>query len=187
MNKIEKMKKQTLIAINKYKLSKIEHIFPHVPFCKTTYYSYKLNQDKKITDVLEKNSINKAKHTTQKEKTIKLLKNAGKYGIGYENGYVYIIKEVDNNYYKIGVSRMKPFNRMSNMQTGNPRELEYVGIYLINNYWEVEKIIHRKYDRYNIRGEWFEFDDNMINEIKQELKANEIDNDRGLLYYAYKD
>ncbi len=37
-------------------------------------------------------------------------------------GYIYVLKEQQTNYYKIGLS-VTPFRRRRNLQTGNPRRL----------------------------------------------------------------
>jgi len=73
--------------------------------------------------------------------------------------YLYIIRSGLSNSdpIKIGIADNVE-NRLSGMQTGNPREL--VVLYKIpmnsrNHAFMVENRLHRKLSKFNIRGEWF--------------------------------
>ena len=57
---------------------------------------------------------------------------------------------------KIGISD-RPIGRMNDLQIGNINELKILhqfGVHMANN---VEKAMHIKFSKYNIRGEWFRF------------------------------
>ena len=59
---------------------------------------------------------------------------------------------------KVGYSRSvgSAWERMKNMQTGNPTELEMVKV-VLGGLTE-ERKIHRLFETYLIRGEWYKFD-----------------------------
>ena len=58
------------------------------------------------------------------------------YGV---SGYVYIVKERNEDYYKIGAST-DPATRVSNLQTGNPRRLDYVRLYRATDCLQAENV-----------------------------------------------
>lgn len=100
------------------------------------------------------------------------------------NCYLYLIVEQNDperyegrdflpeNYVKIGVSD-EPVNRLKNLRTANPRRIAIEAIYSFKSR-EVamvfESLFHEKYSRKNISGEWFSYDDNMLDEIEVVLK-----------------
>lgn len=76
--------------------------------------------------------------------------------------YVYIIENVDNGAIKIGVGN-NPEKRLKQLQTGSVSELELVYTsYLCSNAFEIEKIVHKKFEKYHIRGEWYKLSKNTV-------------------------
>lgn len=78
-------------------------------------------------------------------------------------GFVYVIK--CNEYYKIGCSREGVEKRLKAMQTGNPYELELIMMIKTSNYPKTELFLHKRFDKYRIRGEWFKLSEELINEL----------------------
>ena len=75
-----------------------------------------------------------------------------------ETIYSYLIEDKKNNLYKIGRSK-NPINRFNSIKTSNPF-VELIGVSFID-----EKYLHSVYFKYRIIGEWFNFS----NEIKDEV------------------
>lgn len=70
---------------------------------------------------------------------------------------VYVVHETGGHYYKIGCTRSIKTNRLSGVQTGNPRELKLrLFIPTIpNKAIALEKLLHKKFAENRVRGEWF--------------------------------
>jgi hypothetical protein len=64
---------------------------------------------------------------------------------------VYFIKS--ENFVKIGFTSEKMANRIGNLQTCSPHELELLGA--IPGPKRLEDLLHRKFEKFNARGEWF--------------------------------
>jgi len=90
------------------------------------------------------------------------------------NGYIYIISMEKHNWYKIGISKIKPRNRIQSMQTGNPYNLEFVAIYFIHDCRNYEAKLHIDIIRHNIRGEWFELTDMELALLMNKLYNHEM-------------
>lgn len=68
--------------------------------------------------------------------------------------YLYLIKNLTNNYVKIGVSS-NPRRRLSQLQTGNDSKLDLLGIIKVEEVFQIEKILHKHFASSRIHGEWF--------------------------------
>jgi len=68
--------------------------------------------------------------------------------------YVYLIKNSEDDTYKIGVSK-NPRKRLKQHQTGNSSELILIDTYQTENAYKIEKILHRRYSFLRKEGEWF--------------------------------
>ena len=90
------------------------------------------------------------------------------------DGYVYFV--VDGDYIKIGYSRQKMNQRLSQLQVGNPRELTMYTTIKCDTPEKVEIYLHDKFRHVHTRGEWFrstcEEVDNIVNKIKYDLVGN---------------
>ena len=89
-------------------------------------------EEKDVPKILEiSQSVNKVKKDTHKTKT-------------------YLIKNRRNGFYKIGKSR-NPKHREKTLQSEEP------DILMVKT-WDkdIERVLHKKYNNYRIRGEWFE-------------------------------
>jgi T5orf172 domain len=69
-------------------------------------------------------------------------------------GYVYIIKQVGEDLYKIGYTKNSPPDRLSTLQTGNPNLLELVGSFQCTGQI-TEKSLHALFSEQHKKGEWY--------------------------------
>jgi len=67
---------------------------------------------------------------------------------------VYLLKEDESNYYKIGISK-SPHQRIKQLQTGSAGHITLYDEYVSEYASKIEKAFHRKYSIYNVNGEWF--------------------------------
>ena len=79
--------------------------------------------------------------------------------------WVYLIHSVGTTYYKIGMA-ISIENRIKEMQTGNPHELNVVAKTRHSNARLFEKHLHAICQNNRIRGEWFDLDDYELKHIK---------------------
>jgi hypothetical protein len=88
-----------------------------------------------------------------------------------ENCYVYLMRDLTNNYYKIGISN-SPKYREKTLQAEKPSiELVIAKKYPNRKIAEsFEKALHQTYSEKRIRGEWFELDEKEIENIITTLK-----------------
>lgn len=73
---------------------------------------------------------------------------------------IYIVKEKNSNFVKIGYSKDVKI-RMRKMQSDNPRELILLKTY--KGTLTTEKKIHNKFKELHIKGDWFIYDKEMLN------------------------
>lgn len=69
-----------------------------------------------------------------------------------EDGWLYFIQEEGGGPIKVGFANDVQM-RLKQLQTGNPRQL--VLLVAMPGHSELEACIHRCWERYRIRGEWF--------------------------------
>lgn len=86
---------------------------------------------------------------------------------------VYLIWEEGTTFYKIGKAD-NPLTRLKDLQTSHARTLTLVtSVAVGSNALKKEAILHAKYKEYRIKGEWFNFPDQLIDEVKFDL-LNEL-------------
>lgn len=85
--------------------------------------------------------------------------------------YVYLMKDISNDYFKIGISN-KPNYREKTLQSEKPTiELIIAKRFPIRKIAEsIEKALHTAYAEKRLRGEWFDLSINDIEHIKATLK-----------------
>ena len=76
----------------------------------------------------------------------------------FKMGYVYLICDSKNEYYKIGVTTGSIENRIKKLQTGNGTELHIVSWYEAPYPFKLEKLLHSKFALKRESGEWFSLD-----------------------------
>jgi Meiotically up-regulated gene 113 len=86
--------------------------------------------------------------------------------VSTEECYVYLMIDTTNNFHKIGISN-NPRYREKTLQSDKPTiELLHKKSFPNRKIAEVlEKTLHMTYSNKRIRGEWFDLDNNEINEI----------------------
>jgi hypothetical protein len=71
--------------------------------------------------------------------------------------FVYLIKSKESQLYKIGIA-INPYKRISQLETGNPEQLQILYTYKTKNYSSIEKSLHNRFSYLRKNGEWFSFD-----------------------------
>jgi hypothetical protein len=86
-------------------------------------------------------------------------------------GYVYFVRDAATGYVKVGSSR-RPWDRAKSLgrkakEIGRraPGAVTFLGAILTGNCRQLEKAMHFLLERHRVAGEWFELDDNAINQV----------------------
>jgi hypothetical protein len=74
-------------------------------------------------------------------------------------GYVYLIKDIYNNTYKIGVTKRDPMKRLQKLQTGNACKLQFSSIYECEFPYRLETMLHNHFAQYQELNEWYNLPD----------------------------
>lgn len=72
-------------------------------------------------------------------------------------GFIYVIQETGTHFIKIGWTKNQDDKRKLSLQTGNPRTFKT--LFFIKGSIKTEKYLHSKFKNHHIRGEWFEFNE----------------------------
>lgn len=85
--------------------------------------------------------------------------------------FLYFIKETGNlNYVKIGFT--KNLNkRLSDLQTGNPRQLYYDKCFILDDCKNKETILHKICKDKCIRGEWYYLNKKQLDSIYSQIQS----------------
>lgn len=70
-------------------------------------------------------------------------------------GWVYIIHQVDTNYYKFGCTGRTAKKRRQELKTSNPAKLAIVYKCKSYHYKELERHLKHKFEKFLHRNEWF--------------------------------
>ena len=70
-------------------------------------------------------------------------------------GFVYLIEDVYNNTYKIGVTKGDPQKRLKKLQTGNSCKLLIKYLYECEYPFRLESMLHNHYKEYQELNEWY--------------------------------
>ena len=117
------------------------------------------------------------KHTEEDETKIKLkeLNNRRPRNVNAKtnatpdlNEYVYLIHS-NAGYTKIGIS-MQPKQRKRSLQTGSAHDLKLLATRQSQKASELERSLHDKYEKYHVRGEWFDIPKDELNALVQRFK-----------------
>ena len=76
-------------------------------------------------------------------------------------GYVYLIHDLYNNTYKIGVTN-NLVKRMNNLQTGNVCKLKLIESFKTDYPYRLETMLHRSLEQYRENNEWFSLPENIV-------------------------
>lgn len=88
-------------------------------------------------------------------------------------GYVYLLRIVDSNKYKIGVS-LNPQRRLRDIASYLPFELQLLSIHYLKNPYQIEQLLIDRYKDKLIKNEWFEFDIDTAKNIMIELHNRQV-------------
>ncbi len=91
------------------------------------------------------------------------------YDVANDELGLYIVRSLGTSNFKIGVTQNLK-QRVSNIQTGNPNQIEIYNYYRTDKAWILERYLHKKYKQYNIGGEWYELDFNSLNQLHKDIK-----------------
>lgn len=86
--------------------------------------------------------------------------------------YVYLIKSLEDGYYKIGFSN-NPTNRLLSLQTGNSSKLKLIEIYQSEFAHKIEKSLQNRYAHLKREGEWFDL--TIENEVTFKKECQQIE------------
>ena len=158
-DKQKKYAKEALEVIKKHKIALIDHVWGFTSFSKATAYNHGLDKNKEILNLLNEHTYKQKQHKiTAKQKN----KRQG-------TGYVYVIKCGNFDLYKIGISKDTPKNRLSGIQVGSPFPLTMTHIIYCDYFSYVEKLIHSKYSKYRVLGEWFELNEKTLKNVVADI------------------
>lgn len=89
--------------------------------------------------------------------------------------YVYLIYDPKNSAVKIGKAN-DILNRLGELQVGNPNKLEIIAEMVCENEQralQIEDALHSKYKHLYLRGEWFKYDEQIMEDFQsKELRFN---------------
>jgi hypothetical protein len=88
-------------------------------------------------------------------------------------GYIYLIRAVGTNRYKIGLTTRRVeerFAELNSSQSAYP--LKLMAFKAVGDVYEAEKFYHKKYASRKVHNEWFEFSPNIAQPLATELKKS---------------
>ena len=94
---------------------------------------------------------------------------------------IYFITQGDE-YVKIGYCSKNPTNRLSCLQVGNPAALELRAV--MGGHLGTEAMLHERFKRYHIRGEWFRLSDEIRQYVQQLVLDDGGDVAEGIVLYG---
>ena len=106
-----------------------------------------------------------------KENPIISFRNKLKTKVSNKKGYVYIIGNLDENICKIGFSE-NPNRRLPEIQTGCPHQLKIILLFEAEKY--TETLLHHKYSKYRMVGEWFKIEGKLKDSIEKHIELQLI-------------
>ena len=80
---------------------------------------------------------------------------------------IYLVKAEGTNLYKIGYTDGKAEKRVKTMQTGCPHKLSIIEEAFGD--MDKEKFLHNTFSEQRKQGEWFEFDDDLIQKVVDKI------------------
>lgn len=119
-----------------------------------------LNKNKKIDNNLKKKQIEKNKNALTPFVEYYLP-------LSERKSHLYLIHNLDANTLKIGKSTNIK-QRIANIQTGNHCNLQL--LFVIKNNGHLEGYTHNKFERFNIKKEWFLYDESIITYFKNSVE-----------------
>jgi hypothetical protein len=79
-------------------------------------------------------------------------------------GYIYLIRNIEDSTYKIGVTKHNPLKRLKQLQTGSSSQLDLVYSIEADYPYRLEKMLHTHFSLQRKNNEWFSLDlDSLMN------------------------
>ena len=86
---------------------------------------------------------------------------------------IYLINQVETNYYKIGITKKNPEIRLKELSIGNPQELKFIVSFKTKNDFLLERSLHAHYREKKVNSEWFELSDEEVSLFIDECTKKE--------------
>lgn len=83
-------------------------------------------------------------------------------------GYIYILR-AHGDYYKIGMTNL-PRRRISSLRAGLPEEPQSIEVFWVGD-TRMEFDLHEMFPSKRLRGEWFEFTQSQVEQIRNHILA----------------
>ncbi len=90
----------------------------------------------------------------------------------FQPGFIYFVQCHD--FIKVGLTYGNLDQRLSALQTGCPYELKLIHSFKSNDVEDDERKLHKHWQRYEVRGEWFRLPDSEIIVISASESINDI-------------
>lgn len=76
---------------------------------------------------------------------------------------IYLANQSETSYFKIGVTKKPPLDRLLELQTGNPHKLLLIHEFETRYDYILESYLHSFFNNKNKNGEWFELTEDDVN------------------------
>ncbi|MEO6304506.1 MAG: GIY-YIG nuclease family protein [Bacteroidia bacterium] len=86
---------------------------------------------------------------------------------------IYLINQVETNYYKIGITKKNPEIRLSELTIGNPQPLKLIVAFTTEHGYKLESALHAHYRLKRVNSEWFELSDEEVSLFIDECSKKE--------------
>lgn len=80
-------------------------------------------------------------------------------------GYIYLIRNDNDDTYKIGVTKNDPKKRLKQLQTGSSSPLTLINFFQTQYPYRLETMLHNYFKSNNCNGEWYMLDNAQINDF----------------------
>jgi hypothetical protein len=100
--------------------------------------------------------------------------------ISLTSGFIYIIRDIDRNTIKIGVTQVSNPKKRLSQYTSHKINFELLFIDELKDCYEVENEIHLSIEDNRIKGDWFSIDDLMLLSIIKLINKRK----HGKIYYG---
>lgn len=92
-------------------------------------------------------------------------------------GYVYFVRQAEDDIFKIGMTNKVPKSRLEQLQVNSPFELSIFGLIGTVDARKVEKQLHRKFRDQRLHGEWFSLSEQEAEQALKEFGGEKLDCD----------
>ena len=84
------------------------------------------------------------------------------------SGWIYIIKNLDNGFYKVGISQQQNINKRLSLYKSHSMDVEVIFYDRVNYVNDLENIVHESISHFE-KGDWFKCDLAMLVSILQTI------------------